>query len=439
MKKRKKAWLAGLLLLGLLLWEGGEKVLPGSKITGKAAGNAACRVGSALKYTAKQLGIILAEKDYQGYRTALEELGILQEGEWLSLKRAISREEAALLASRLMDYLGEQEDTEQVERILRYQRISDIGKAEKKLQRFVARVLGAGILIGASDGAYTQSRRFEPKKTMSEAEVREVIKRAMGKQKRKPMSPDGQLIRTTKLPFNACEYDYILASFPNRFYTVKFGYERADYNHMPVSPKNYASPVQLKNRSSYEMIAEWKYEWAELLRKNYELRLNFDYRTADEAWVQELAATYHSRFDKEEHTAQVERIKEWVAWAKKNKVILESRIISVEPSVFYYDGQISTSAYLEFRVRSCKNYEANQDKVIFGSSCDIAGVRQKEWYGGVFGCEISWYSMTPTGDTAGVPVRSGMWTGWEKDRKKSLLAPKKQSEWSYIFAPVKTE
>lgn len=398
-----------------------------------------CKIGSALKYTAGQIGLEPEKESYQGYQAALEQAGILREGELNDLKKKITREEIALLACRLMDYLGEEEDSVQVERILRYGRISDINKVKKALQRPVARVLGAGIWIGTSDGKYTQSRRFDPKKGLEMAEVRTVIRRALGKQERKSMSADGQLIRTTKLPFNACEYDYILASFPNRFYTVKFGYERANYNHMPVSPKNYASPAQLKNRGSYEMIAEWKYEWAELLRKNYELRLNFDYRTADEEWLEELAATYHSRFDPEEHAAQKKRIKEWMTWAKTNKVILESRIISVEPSVFYYDGQLSTSAYLEFRVRSCKNYAGNKEKVIFGSVCDIPEVRLGEWYGGVFGCEISWYSMTPTGDTAGVPVRSGMWTGWEKDRKKSLLTPKQQSEWSYIFAPVKTE
>lgn len=250
---------------------------------------------------------------------------------------------------------------------------------------------------------------------------------------RKQMSPDGQLIRTTKLPFNACEYDYVLASFPNEFYQIKFGYETSNYSRMPVSPKDYASPVDEKNRKAGEMIEEWKYEWADIIKRNYELKLNFDYRTVDNSWVEDLATTYNSRFDEEKNAEQVRRIEEWVKWAKKNHVIIESKIISVEPSAFYYDSHQATSAYLEFRIRSCDNYSSNIKRVIFGDTCNIPEVELNKWYGGIFGCQISWYSMNPTGDSAGVPVEDGLWTGWQKRVKTGLMKPVKKSESSYVF------
>ena len=40
-----------------------------------------CKIGSALKYTAGQIGLEPVKEGYQGYRAALEQAGILREGE----------------------------------------------------------------------------------------------------------------------------------------------------------------------------------------------------------------------------------------------------------------------------------------------------------------------------------------------------------------------
>lgn len=254
------------------------------------------------------------------------------------------------------------------------------------------------------------------------------------------MSPDGQLIRTTKLPFNASEYDYVLASFPNEFYQLKFGYELSYFSHMPVSPKDYAAPVDLKNRNSGEMIEEWKYEWADIVRKNYELKLNFDYRTVDGAWVEELAATYNSAFDEEKNAEQMKKIKEWVKWAKKNEVIIESQFVSAEPSTFYYQGVgLKVRGYVKFRVKSCKNFEQNKEKVIFGDTV-LDNCQKNAWCTGIIQNTISWYTMTPTGDTAGVTVsdsfRPGMET-WPELKKSGFMKPVKISDSSYSFDYIK--
>lgn len=399
--------------------------------------NPDCLVGSALKYTANQLQLPVAGRSYRAYREALIRAGILKEGELVKTGSYLKREEAALLAGRLMDYLGEEEDAITKERIRKYGRISDLNKADEGCQDFVVRVFGAGIMVGSSDGKYRQSRSFQPKGRISQAGFRNVIRRVKKEAKRNVMSPDGQLIRTTNLPFNACEFDYILAAFPNSFYAVKFGYETMSYSRMPISPKDYAAPVDMKNRNSGEMIEEWKYEWADLIRRNYERKLNVDYRTIDDEWATDLAATYDSRYDTEANDEQLDKIKKYVQWAKRNHVVIESEIISVEPSTCYYDKKISFHMYLKFRIRSCDNYETNIGKVIFGDTYNIQDVKLNTWYGGIFGSNVSWYTLTPEGDTAGVSTADGLWTGWQKRIKTGLMAPVKRGEFTYEFDYIK--
>lgn len=254
------------------------------------------------------------------------------------------------------------------------------------------------------------------------------------------MSPDGQLIRTTKLPFNASEYDYVLASFPNEFYQIMFGYETGSYNHMPVSPKDYAAPVDMKKRNSGEMIEEWKYEWADILRRNYELKLNFDYRTVDNSWVEELAKTYNSAYDDEKNAEQVKKIKEWVKWAKKNEVVIESEIVSVEASSLYYQSTLSLRGYVKFRIKSCKDFKKNKNKAIFGDTVILDDIEYNQWYSGVIGGTISWYTLTPTAETAGVRTADGFRPGmehWDIFKKTGLMEPVKVSDHLYIFDYIK--
>lgn len=428
------------LLLTLTLLLGGCNVIRTEAATGKKY----CKVGSAVKYTVHQLGLSCDgmpahEMEYEDYRQTLVDSGILAGEELSELNRYITRAETALLCSRIMEFRQEAEDSAQVDRILKYDRISDMETVPEEMRRAVARVYGAGIIIGVSDGKYTQSRTFKPDGKITQAGVRNVVQMSLGNRERRPMSPDGQLIRTTDLPFNACEYDYILASFPNSFYTPKFGYELSFYNRMPVSPKDYAAPADVKNSGGGEMVEEWKYEWAEKIRKNYERKLNFDYRTVDESWVTELAETYNSTFDEERNAEQTKKIRDWVKWAKKNEVVIESQIISVEPSMFYAGADLDVRCYIKFRVVSCKDFENNKNKVIFTGSniCKMDKVELNSWYGDIIANGVSWYTLTPTGDTAGIPPYDGFCPYGDKVntiyKKTGLMQPVKLSDNNYGF------
>lgn len=415
----------------------------GTTRTEAAAPKRYCKVGSAVKYVVHQLQLPCVGADYQDYRQALVDSGILSTDELSDVNRYITRAETALLCSRIMDFKKEKEDSIQVDRILKYRRISDMEDVPEEMQRAVARVYGAGIIVGTSDGKYTQSRAFHPSAKITQTGVRNVVQMSLGEKGRKPMSPDGQLIRTTNLPFNACEYDYILASFPNSFYTPKFGYELSFYNRMPVSPKDYAAPVDVKKSGGGQMVEEWKYEWADKIRKNYELKLNFDYRTADDNWVEELAKTYNSTFDKERNEEQIKKIKEWVKWAKKNEVVIESQIISVEPSTFYSASKLHVNSYVKFRIVSCKDFEKNKGKVIFtgNDNCQIDRVKLSSWYGDMISNSVSWYTLTPTGDTAGIspydafcPYEDLVDTMY---KKTGLMHPVKLSDNNYGFEYIR--
>ena len=60
--------------------------------------------------------------------------------------------------------------------------------------------------------------------------------------------------------------------------------------------------------------------------------LNVDYRTVDEEWVEKVTSAYTPTA-----TGGVyDRIEEYLSSMKKNHVIVESQLISAEPSTMYY-------------------------------------------------------------------------------------------------------
>lgn len=238
-----------------------------------------------------------------------------------------------------------------------YSRISDLKKAKKDYQRSLMMCYTKGIMIGKSNGKYSQSRKFLPTSKITKSEATKLVNRLSDTSKRFKLTYDGQLTRTVNLPKNYKEYPYILASFPNSFYEKKMWYtkQRNNSGWHAETPKQTAAKEDPEVR---DMICD-------TVRKNLELRLNVNYKkTFTSKWKSELASTY---YNPEDMTADINK---YVKNAKARKVVVESSKIVVDPSMVWKQGTTYyVKAYVQFKVKSGSVPKATtkkQNEVIFG-------------------------------------------------------------------------
>jgi len=212
----------------------------------------------------------------------------------------------------------------------------------------------------------------------------------MNPSKRAKLSPDGQLIRTTNLPKNADKYGYILESYPNSFYEKKFNYQRTKYNYKPKELINYASPVKVIGAMRSLTVEDGKMiylnDWTDKVRLNLSTRLNVDYKTIEKnnTWLNNLSSTYYLFERADLDKPLIDDIKEYIALVKKNKVKIESEIISVEPSTLYYSTGYYMRVYAKFKVTS-PNFDKIKDDIIFyGYRADKKSLEEGKWMECVF-------------------------------------------------------
>lgn len=240
-----------------------------------------------------------------------------------------------------------------------YNRISDLKKAKKDYRRSLMMCYTKGIMIGKSNGKYSQSRKFLPTSKITKSEATKLVNRLSDTSKRFKLTYDGQLTRTVNLPKNYKEYPYILASFPNSFYEKKMWYtkQRNNSGWHAETPKQTAAKEDPEVR---DMICD-------TVRKNLELRLNVNYKkTFTSKWKSELANTY---FDPSDMTSDINK---YVTAAKSRKVVVESYKIVVDPSMVWRNTDTSyyVKVYAQFKVKSGNVPAATskkQNEVIFGN------------------------------------------------------------------------
>ena len=349
-----------------------------------------------LRFTGEDKGDILSD-DYSQFLYVDPETGIVlfNNGKW-------SKETSNLLDYKLKLELRDRRVVKKLGRV------NDIKSAGKRHQLDLITVLKKGIIIGKSMGRYTQNRNLMPKRKVSLAEAKKVIEKVYDSKKRYPMSPDGQLLRKTNLPFWASDYKYILASYPDSYYETMFGYE----SHLATSFKLHSSYDPPKY--TYERILNGYetndniYEEADKVRRFQNHRMNVDYRTIDKKWRDKLISFYRRK----EHTKKSDlngmkkEIDKYIRFVKENKVIIESKPVATDASSAYY-WYITPSfhTYMKFRIVSCKNLDKNLYKIIYGShvgdwSYGLAKYREKkvklgEWCEGVYQVNYPLGMITP--------------------------------------------
>jgi hypothetical protein len=273
-------------------------------------------------------------------------------------------------------------------------RISDLSKITKSKRQDVAEVVAKGIIQGFSNGMYIQNRSFKGSDKITMSGAKRVVELAMDKYARAPISPDGQLIRTKKLPKNANEYPYILESFPNKFYEMVYYFQRlnafkdgtmdkADYQYPNEAGNNY-----ILKEYDYVISVEMKpYEFYDTIMKKAEQYLNcifnVDYRTVGKEWTQKLASSYMPFGGDNIY----DRIDRYIKVMKRNHVIVENKIISLEPSTMYeYDSEFYIRAYIKYRITT-DNVKVEDDyDLLFGSryATYLVGLKSGEWTDGYY-------------------------------------------------------
>lgn len=362
-----------------------------------AAASNKIKIYNFIKLLVPAVGLEVDTTAKSPYLKAALAAGIVKEGDFKDYKADLTRVDAAVLLNRADEYLnGDKVDAELLEIILA-KRISDIKKIPAGKREAVAKVYAKGLIVGKSNGMYIQNRAFDGYDYLTTADAEKVVALLKNTKGRAKLSPDGQLIRTTNLPKNAKSYPYILESFPNSFYEMKFMYQRAEYSYKPKELVDYASPARLKDVNLYSVdLDKYKDTWMERVEINLQTRLNVDYRTVDNKWVNNLRSTYTQYRDSSSDKKITDGIKEYVKVVKKNKIVIRSKVI-VEPSSLYMKGSgFYVRAYIKFKV-TYSDTKLIADQLIFGDKVYMPSLKKDTWHEGLYEVVLGTINGSSTG------------------------------------------
>lgn len=343
----------------------------------------------------KAMKVTVDSSEEDPYIAAALKTGLLENDNEFTYTKQMTRTECAVLTNRADIYVNGNEVTKLYDNIVNLKRISDLNKVTKKYRDDVVQVFGKGIIVGYTNGKCTQDREFRGNNNITYNGAKAVITKLINTKKRSVMSPDGQLTRTTKLPVNAKEFDYILASFPNKFYEMKFQYEITKSSGKFVLLENYCPPVEVKNEPVYKgtvedtkkLLDNYLYYWCEVIRKNLSYRLNINYKTIDNEWAEKLYSTYYN--------GSLSDIKSYIKEIKENKVIIKSSVISVEPSSLYSCTGRYLRVYVKFKVISATNI----NKTLIYGDVYMPSLKLNQWHDGYYDIQLNGENFTDGSET----------------------------------------
>ena len=330
-----------LLVLLTILMVGEMSITP--MTTSAASKNNKVTAREYIKLMVNATKLKVNPKDKDPYVTAALNGGLIKKGELKSYTASIKKEDAAVIANRADELIhGTKYDKKELcKQIKHKKRLTNLNSVTKSKQDSVIKVYAKGIMIGASNGLYTHSRKFNGKEALTMSEAKILASRVKTPSKRRKLSPDGQLIRTTNLPKGNKkqtfpkptkelpyqikhyptykDYPYILASFPNSFYENMFLYSRGISGKKKVELKDYASPAKLLKKKYFneeqgyllkDVLENHLDGWTKKAEINLKTRLNVDYRKIDNKWINTLRNTYYVYNDADMDKRKTKDIKE---------------------------------------------------------------------------------------------------------------------------------
>lgn len=357
-----------------------------------AATSSNIKIFNFIKILVPAAGLNVDTTQKDPYLTAAMAAGIVKEGDFTDTKAYLTRTDAAVLLNRADEYLhGDTVDSKLLSTVLS-KRISDINVVPEAKREAVAKVYIKGFIVGKSNGLYTQNRSFSGSDHLATGDAKKIVAMLNNTKNRASISPDGQVIRTTNLPKNAKDYPYILAAFPNSFYEMKFMYQRVKYYFKPQELIDYASPARFKDISFHgkdmqSVLDKYEDDWIMKVENNLKYRLNVDYRTVNDTWVNNLRNTYTIYGDpiQDKHITDV--IKNYIKVVKTNKITIQSKVISVEPSTLYKRGTYYIRAYVKFKV-DYNGTKLTADDLLLGNKIYLPKLKKNTWFDGVYDIEI---------------------------------------------------
>jgi hypothetical protein len=330
--------------------------------------------------------------------------GILYTDDFKDYSKYITRTDAAVLINRADEYLHGDTVNKDLLKVIVDKRISDIKKISAGKREAVAKVYAKGIIKGYGNGYYIQNREFRGNKYLAVSTAKSYINLVVNQKNRAKVSPDGQLIRTTKLPKNYKKFDYILACYPNSFYEMKFQFM---WHPNDGIKSVYAYPVEMKNEKwiaqflvssdsneiitkSYpfkEMSDKYLNLWTQRVETYLKLIFNVNYKTVGNKLKDGLLEVSARPILGADGFA--EGIQEYIDGLKKNKVIIESKVISVEPStLYYYGGCYYMRAYLKYRI-TAKDINSDEYKLFPVFLVSLDNLKSGKWREGVFDIKLN--------------------------------------------------
>ena len=350
------------------------------------------KANSFYKALVEEAGFTVDKSKSDPYSAVLVSKGIIASSEVKGSDETFANQEIAKILYHTAKAVGITGDSEVIANAKKYERISDKGGIVPGYEEAVYFCFGTGIMPGFSDGEYSHTRSFEPKKTMREADGIAYIERLFDEDKRVPMSPDAQVIRTTNLPIQAKLYPYILESFPNEYYDANYHYmgniavddRTSEYvqtnkfmeewctastmdEYSEKNPKRCYWFNDPDNYIGYEKVSanfiadRYRDQWEEQAKRYLELILNFDYRTvrSDTAWQEEiknLNCYYTDWFEGRlsGSDAGIDGIDKWMSafvdCAEKYKTVVQCSEIDFDMSTLAYSEVFNENAPFTIRV-----------------------------------------------------------------------------------------
>ena len=352
----------------------------------------------------------------------------------ITLGTTIGYADACVLAERadvLKNGSKENDSLKKIkENVKKYKRISDLSQIPKVKQGEVIACFSKGIFTGKSNGTYSQSDSINPNLYLTKSQSQTIRNRIRDKSQRRTMSEDGQVIRTTNLPKNAKKFPYILESIPNSYYDSYFNWEGKvkllDKNAERRYPKDVTKGTHIlwnEKVPAKEIIEQYRYEWAEKVKKNVSTRLNFNYTTVNNKWINDLQSTYFVYGDSyDKYTTN--DIKNYISKVKKNHVIIKCDKVVVEPSSLYYSEVASGytyRCYARFTITADNKAftrSAQENNGLIYSEYPVAqwleGAKSGKTFNLVFDISVGTRAMNDDGSTYAVCTWDQIWDNMRK-------------------------
>ena len=382
LKQRGMSLLLAIVILATTI------LLPTPNIA-NAATNSKIKVYNFIKLVVQATDLQVDATKSSPYLSAALTAGIVKDGDFSDYTKYTTRTDAAVILNRADEFLhGDKVDSGLLQTVLEG-RISDIKKIASGKREAVAKIYAKGFMKGYSNGYYIKSREFRGSEYMTTSGSKGAISMLKDTNKRAKLSPDGQLIRTTNLPKNAKMYTYILETYPNSFYEMKFLYQRSKYYFEPKELIDYASPVKFKDinfhgKDMQGVLDKYLNTWIERAETNLSSRLNVDYRTIDNKWINTLRSAYTQYGEAINDKRITDDIKDYVNQVKKNKIVIQSKIITIEPSTLYKNNaDYCFRVYVKFKV-TYSGTKLTAEDMIFGDSIWMPKLKKNTWYDGIY-------------------------------------------------------